>query len=128
MINKKDFLSFALISFGGLCIDFLVFHILFLLSNNIFLSNILGGFSAITFNYMLSRIILVKRKNDSFFSFISWLILMTFSIIIFSFMIEFINKYLTSHLLVKILVTPLSIIFNYLCWNIIRKFFLGNFK
>ena len=125
-INKKDFFTFCIISFIGLSIDFIIYHTFFLLTNNIFWCNVLGGLVAITFVYISSGIIMLKKKNDSFYSFFSWIILMVISITLFSYIIKLIFIILGNHLIAKLLVTPFSLLFNYGCWNIIKKYFLNS--
>lgn len=122
---KKDFFIFCFISSIGLSIDFFIYHSFFLLTNNILLSNGIGGLAAITFVYLCSGFFLIKKRNDSLYSFISWLLLMVISIALFSYLIKTLFIFLGNHLFAKFLITPFSLLFNYGCWNLIKKYFLN---
>ena len=121
---KKEFIIFALTSLGGLFFDFLTYHIIFLNTSKIFLSNIVGSFIAVTFVFFASRYLLIDKPTNSFKAFFFWIFLMCISTLFFSSLLRLLYTYYNNHLLIKLFVTPFSFAFNFGCWHLIKKFFL----
>lgn len=109
-------IKFGLLSVVGLSLDMLLFYILTKNNFAIIISNCLSAFTAVSFLYIMSIRFIFKEQRYDYKKYILFIAYYTISILLFSFAINFINKYFVYYpLYAKLLTVPFSFLVNYFC-------------
>ena len=109
-----QFIKFTICSGTGLLLDFSTFYFLTLLEINVFLSNAISSFIAITFVYITTTKFVYLNANYSLDKFVRFVSFYCISILVFSSIIwSIVFLFDIAPLLAKIFVVPFSLIANY---------------
>lgn len=111
----KEIIKFSLSSFISFIIDYLLYTIIILLSNNLILSNIIARLISSTTNYIINKKIVFRSKNKVSKSIIEYFLLAILILTINTFILDvLVNKLSINALLAKPLVETFLFILSYL--------------